>query len=175
MRTRTAVVVGLVGVIALVTVVGATVVNRIGVDLKIGEPPHLEPIAVPASACPPLALVRVSAARAGEGWLHQFDSKAANWRAFASQLHPKLQVFAAALYATIPRTPRPVAVRLTTVLRDVDIGLRELPGSTDLYQYLSATNFAVLHGQQALSEASDLVGDACGAPLYSGPAQDISA
>jgi hypothetical protein len=54
------------------------------------------------------------------------------------------------------------------------IGRRCVRSSTSLVQYLAVTNFAVLKGEQALVEASDLTGAACGPRLYDSAAQNIS-
>jgi hypothetical protein len=130
----------------------------------------LEPVPVAASACPALAAVRESARRAGDLWI----AVPANWQTFAAQLGPELDTFARALRAAIPVTPPVVASRLRTVLHEVEIGLRQLPASTDLSRYLDATHFALFEGVDALADASDLVGGACGAPIYAGLATGLT-
>lgn len=159
-----------IGVAAVVGTAGCAAVivhlnSAIG-DLALHERRHLDPIAVPSSACPTLGLVRVTAARAGEGWWEQIDPHPPPWDDFAAQLEPKLEQFAIALHVAIPEAPDRVAVRLKNVLREVEIGRRELPNSANVFEYLTRTDNAVLDGEQSLSDASDLVGGACGPPLY---------
>ena len=93
-------------------------------------------------------------------------SDAKTWHTFATPLDPKLKRFSIALRAAIPRTPAPLSIRLQRVLHYVEVGQPELSDSTTVYDYLSRTNYAVIDGERSLSEASDLVGDACGEPLY---------
>lgn len=142
--------------------IGAAQIRGLDVEF-LGEPSHLKPIAVPPRACPALGQVRVAAAAAGEGWLDQRDER--QWSAFRTQLAPKLDRLVLALDGAIPVSPPPIAARFERIRREVLIGQRELPRSTDLFRYLTATDDAVLKGERSLREASDLVGNACGAAL----------
>jgi hypothetical protein len=150
----------------------AVIAERLGDsldDLQFfgAERRHLDPVPVPDDACPALGLVRTTAAQAGEGWLEQLGADNQHWRQFAEELGPKLQLFDAALVAAIATSPPPVALRLEEVLNQVRVGQQQLAASTDLMQYLAATEFAVLDGEAALADASDLVGGACGERIYS--------
>jgi hypothetical protein len=123
MRTRTALATGLIGLAAGGLALAMTV-SHLGGDIDIGlsgDRKHLHAIAVPSSACPSLARVRVTALAAGDGWWRQLGSNEPPWRAFAHQLGPKLDQFAAALYAAVPNVPPPIAARLGKVLGEVAI------------------------------------------------------
>jgi hypothetical protein len=174
MRIRVALAVGLIGlgfgVLAMVMAV-----SHFSGDVRIGattDPEHSprdrSPIVrvspTPTRAC-------VTALTAGDGWWRQLESDAPPRQDFAVKLRPKLDHFGAAL----PNVPRPVAVRLETVLSEVAIGQHHLRSSTSLTQYLAQTNLAVFKGERALVEASDVTGTACGPSLYDSTAKNVSA
>jgi hypothetical protein len=171
MRARTVLGLGIAAAVTLAGLFAIVSIVRFGSSLDglnhLGDTePELQPIPVSPSACAPLDAVRTAAAQAGDGWMSQLSADAAAWDAFVAQLGPELQLFADALRAAIPHVPAPLGERLQRVLRHVERGQRELPTSTDLNQYLAATGAAVFMGEQALAEASQLLGTACGPPLY---------
>jgi hypothetical protein len=126
-------------------------------------PQALKPIPIPAASCPYLRAVHATAERAGAGWGDVlFSSDRKRWRRFAVQVGPKLAAFDLALRAAIPNTPRPVATRLRRNLRQVEIGRARLTVSRDGWDYFDRTHWAVITGYENLSDASDLVGHACG-------------
>ena len=69
-----------------------------------------------------------------------------------------------------PHVPEPIAERFRTMQWDIAVGRNYLPQSHDVNELVFQPNdrFPLMGGWHALGEASDLVGTACGAPLYSG-------
>lgn len=117
----------------------------------------LKPVPVPASACPYLRRVHDTAGSAGQAqW--QVDSLTD----FHAQLGPNLVAFESALRAALPRVPVKVATSLREVLVHVSVGVRQLDTSRSAAEYETASSGDVLAGLDALNDASDLVGNACG-------------
>ena len=112
-------------------------------------PTCLDPIAVPASACPALAQVRTTAGDAGQGCVRPARPCRMGSRCSWDR---KLDQFVriVVMRAAIPQAPQPIALRLQTVLREVEVGQQHLAGAPDVAQYLVATDYAVLKGEQAL-------------------------
>jgi hypothetical protein len=159
-----AIVLGVVG-LALVSAVFVSCVATLDHDSgSIGSSP-LQPIAIPAAACPYLRTVNATAERAGEGWFDGTLSDPNTWRPFATQLALKLAVFELALRVAIPKVAQPVATELRKTLAEVRIGRAKLGGAISVRDYMKRTDYAVSGGYLTLSRASDLVGDACGFTL----------
>jgi hypothetical protein len=138
-------------------------------NLNLNLGPHRAPIPIPHRSCASLRAVQLTAADAGQSWgTVLLSNDAAGWQTFASQLGPRLARFDVALRAAIPNVPAPVAAELRDVIQQVDIGRRQLPHAKSSAAYTSLTNNAVFIGYEALGEASDLVGNACGFTLAPG-------
>jgi hypothetical protein len=113
-----------------------------------------------------LQRVHDAAADAGRGWFGVIsDDDPKRWHDFAAQVSPKLRQLDVTLRDAVPRVPAPVAEKLQEVLRQVDIGRVELPRARTWSEYSDSTGGAVEGGYFALSDASVLVGRACGFTL----------
>lgn len=133
------------------------------IDVGPRTVPSKPTIAVPRSACPYLQVVNVTANAAGEHWQEALGYESPKtWRPFARQLAPKLANLELALAVSIPHVPKPVAADFRTTLQSVTTGRPPLLISKTADDYSNRTGFGVLNGYLALSDASDLVGDACG-------------
>jgi hypothetical protein len=130
-------------------------------------PPTPKTVPIRATACPYVRAVHVTASAAGQGWgkIDIFSKDPKPWRPFASQLRPKLANLELALRITIPHVPAPVAKNLRVTLTEVRIGRSKLDQSVSALDYMNRTDEAVFTGYTSLSDASDLVGHACGVTL----------
>jgi hypothetical protein len=122
--------------------------------------PRYKPIAIPPRACPALKVVQVTAA-AAEALLSEPSTKLgspAADRRFAAALAP----LDFSLRATAIQVPERLQVELAATARQVEIGRALIA-----YRQGGSTSFldAVFAGAMSLSNASDLVGHACGFPL----------
>ena len=135
------------------------------INLNVGPrtAPSKPTIAVPPSACPYLEVVNVTANAAGEHWQEALGYETPEtWRPFARQLAPKLANLELALTVSIPHVPKPVAVDFRKTLQSVNAGRPPLLISKTADDYNNRTSLSVFDGYLALSDASTLVGDACG-------------
>jgi hypothetical protein len=130
-------------------------------------PPPVQPIHIPAAACPFLRAVSVTVNRAGEGWTSAITDSPKQWRGFAKQLAPKLASFELALRTAIPHTPRAVSRDLSATLHQVRVGRVHLAASRDFFDYEGKSHDAVTNGLDSITHASQLVGRACGGLLIS--------
>lgn len=150
----------MIGIVVAVVVVMSSVKPLD--DLGVRAP--LKPILIPTTACPYLRSVSASASTANyRAGLAASDGK--SWRAFAEQTAPALAALQRSLELAIPHVPRPVAVQLRLTLHQVVIGRPALVTSRSSADYLDKTNGAQLIGFSALTDASSLVGNACGLTL----------
>ena len=159
----------ILGAIALgvgsVVVAGVAVLSSVG-DVTIGRKP-LEPIPVPASSCSYLRQVHDAAEPAGREYLRflagRTDPRA--WGTEAAQHSQQLAALELALVAAIPYVPARVASELQQVSANVAAGRREVAAARSATDYVSRSSGQVFDGTTALSNASDLVGNACGFEL----------
>jgi hypothetical protein len=148
----------------------ASCVNSFSHSFGTFGAPAVKPIPIPAAACPYLLVLHVAADSAGVGWVKALDyDTTKQWRPFAVQLAPKLGVLETALLVASVHVPRPVAADFTDALHQVVIGRPPLAASSDVDAYLAATNSAVMQGWSDLSNASGLIGNACGFTFMSFP------
>jgi hypothetical protein len=131
---------------------------------ELGARAPVKPIPIPATACPYLRSVSVSASAANySAGLAASDGR--SWRAFAERTAPALASFERSLQLALPHVQRPVAAQLRVTLHQVLIGRPALMISRSSADYLNRTNLAPLIGFSALADASGLVGNACGFTL----------
>ena len=129
---------------------------------RFAERRRLAPIAILPSACTPLESVRTSTAELTDFWdRHLFGHQ--DWTAGRVALTPKLERFELAVVLAEKEVPPRVRTQFEVVAKNVEYGRTQLATSTDAWAYVSNSGF--FDGWNALSDASDLVGNACGAPL----------
>ena len=124
-----------------------------------------EPIPVPQTACPYLAQVRERAARLTELW-EQPVLAGAPWPQTRDRIVDNLASFELELVAAEPHVPDRVRAELVAVVEKVRVGRLTVPRSSNWAD--AATTHEFGEGLDALTNASDLVGPACGEPLYTG-------
>jgi hypothetical protein len=162
---------GLVGLASVVIVLLLAVATGIGYvadglsNIRVGPVP-LDPIAVPVESCPYLRPVRVIGARLDARWTHALAGTE-SWSSFRTYLGPELAEFESALTMAERHVPEPVARKFEVIVLDVRLGRAELPHQRSEADVLfpAGRESALLEGVHALNDASDLVGDACGARL----------
>jgi hypothetical protein len=120
------------------------------------------PIPIPPTACPYVRLTAAAAAEAAKPW-HDAFAPAADWARFSKDLSAPLANLDAALTATVPNVPAPVAQDLRTVQHDVEFGRVQLFAANSVSEYMNGSK--VFEGFTALGHASALVGTACGPQL----------
>jgi hypothetical protein len=135
-------------------------------DLDFGRR-HLAPIPVAPSACPSLEPVRAQAAALQDLWLRGLDGSVASDR-FRDELELRLTALQADAHAAEAHVPAPLAEKLRAMEWDIAVGRNELPHAGGPNPLLSDPQFHLFDGLNALADASDLVGSACGAPVYAG-------
>lgn len=132
-------------------------------DLKFDfnrTPGIYKPIPVATAACPYLRRVHDTAGRAGELWV------AATFGDFAhvkrGDVKLALADFSVALRRATPHVPNAVRQQLVVTVRQVQVGERDVLKARTMQDYGMATMSAITAGNDALGNASDLVGKACG-------------
>jgi hypothetical protein len=157
-------VIGALALVGAVIVVGIVAfVSSLG-DITIGRK-HLEPIPIAASSCPYLRQVHDAAEPAGTAYLRAFTSRRTDpgaWPIEAAQHAQQLAVLELTLSAAIPHVPPRVATELERVKLNVAAGRKEVAAARSASEYLSRSSGQVFDGVDALGNASDLVGNACG-------------
>jgi hypothetical protein len=132
--------------------VGACV-KLVGDHVRIG-PQRLSPMSISVDACPYLGAVHAASVKLNEEWARALDGTVA-W--------PMLE---GALSRAESYVPERIASRLETVVRDIRLGSAELAHATSVADVVfpggGSRVSPVVDGVTALSEASDLVGSACG-------------
>ncbi len=145
-------------VLALAGVGGCTAVVIHGIgnfDMHFGRE-KLDPIPVPPQACPYLDPVRVVVADLTNLWNeHLFPPR--------EQLVPKLDALDVVLKNAQPHVPTRIAKEFDVVLLETRVGRDELTRDPNAI-YMDS----LAKGVNALANASDLIGDACGYTLYTG-------
>jgi hypothetical protein len=149
--------------VGVVVVAGVALVSSLG-NISIGRK-RLEPIPIAASSCPYLRQVHDAAEPAGKTYLdalvsHRTDPRA--WPIEAAQHAQQLAVLELTLSAAIPHVPPRVATELERVKTNVAAGREALGAAGSESDYVSRSSGQVFDGVDALANASDLVGDACG-------------
>ena len=156
------------GVIVALLVAGAVTVGVALASIDVGDIGRRSPtkaIPIPATACPYLRVVSVAASDANHWDQGIATGDVKSWRAFAKRTAPTLAALDHSLRLAIPHVPKPVATQLRWTLLNVVKGRPALLGSESYIDYLHQSEDAVTGGYAALSEASDLVGNACGFTL----------
>jgi hypothetical protein len=137
-----------------------------GFDLKIGRK-HLAPIPVAPAACPYLEPVREQSAALDDLWMRGLNGSVASDH-FRDELDLRLIALQADAHAAEAHVPAPIVQKLRTMEWDIAVGRNELPHAQGPGPLLSDPQFPLFDGLNALADASDLVGPACGAPVYAG-------
>lgn len=129
-------------------------------DLNLNETPGVyKPIPVSTSACRSLRRVHDTADRSGQLLLASgFGSLAESKRDLVTF---RLLEFDLALQRAMPHVPRAVQKQLRATLVQVRAGEQALKGAASLSAYGTAALANAIDGNQALGNASDLVGHAC--------------
>jgi hypothetical protein len=135
----------------------------------------VEPVPVPAEACPYLKMVRVTSEAAAAPWLDALPNAPSDpvaWNAFSARLSTALALFDATLHNAAAHVPEPIADDLRFVEARVVMGRAALPLAHSYAEYSSTVTPALFDGVNRLSHAGALAGGACGfrvAPLLFGP------
>jgi hypothetical protein len=155
----------LLGAIALAAVLGVMFVLSLD-DLTIGRKP-LDPIPVAASSCSYLRPVHDAAEPARREYLRALSGRSdpRAWGAEAALHAQQLTALKLTLIAAIPHVLARVAAELEHVSRNVTAGLTELAAPDSASDYVRRSAGHALDGNDALNNASDLVGRACGFEL----------
>jgi hypothetical protein len=125
---------------------------------------HLDPISIPARACPYLDAVRITGTSAGNatGDLVVNRPSAHAVATFKTEYPAKLAAFELALRAAATQSPEPVRAQLTEVAKQVAWGRTLVRDAPDVPTFASSAFGPLMSGVSALQDATDLVGDACG-------------
>ena len=132
-------------------------------NIRIGREP-LPPIAVPAAACPHLRPVHDLAVLLNKQWARALDGREP-WPSFRPDLSSELATLETALSRAESHVPAPIASKFEVVVLDVHLGRAELPREKSAMEVIKpAANrrSPLIEGVNALADASDLVGNACG-------------
>jgi hypothetical protein len=140
-----------------------------GLNFNLGERKHLAPIPVPSTACPYLAPVREQANALNDLWWHEIGGSLGS-RPFLPELELRLVALQQSAASAAPRLPAPIATRLRAMSLYIQAGRPELARARTATDLIADAKFELFDGLHTLADASDLVGSACGAPLYSGVA-----
>jgi hypothetical protein len=147
--------------IAFVTVV--VTAATIGDQFHIGRR-TLSPISVSMNACLYLRPVHDVAVRLNDQWNRALDGRQ-RWPSFRAQLASELPKLESSLRRAESHVPARIVSKFEIVVADVHLGRAELPRASSIGDVLTLTGQAkspVIEGANALSDASDLVGNACG-------------
>ena len=87
---------------------------------------------------------------------------------FHDELELRLIALQAGAHAAEAHVPAPITEKLRAMQWDIAVGRNELPHGDGPSSLLSDPQFPLFDGLNALADASDLVGTACGAPVYTG-------
>jgi hypothetical protein len=126
---------------------------------------QLHPVPVPREACTTLVPVRQATNHLANFWNRALVHED-TWRAHKARLRPELGVLEVRAKLAEPNVPTVIRTRLDLLAAELDRGRGDLPRASDMMVYITTASFA--RGMRALEEVSNLVGSACGAPLYSG-------
>jgi hypothetical protein len=156
--------------LVVLLIVAGWVLSRIGLPLD-GLDIGIKPIPVPATACPSLRLVHDDAARATAVWnpVWSGTETPSQAREFWVEMGPILERLDQSLHRALPRVPAPIAAQFRVSIRDVEVGQAALLYFRDPHRYMSATFSQLFEGSDALWQASQLVGNACGFDLWDVP------
>jgi hypothetical protein len=138
-----------------------SVMNSLG-NIQIGRR-RLDPIPVPRDACRYLTPIRDKTSELKALWQQGEDG--AQWPGVRARIVSKLPEFERLVEAAQPHVPVRIRTEFETVVSKVEVGRVTLPATNSWGEALSGELFA---GLDALANASDLVGTACGEPLYTG-------
>jgi hypothetical protein len=166
MSVATCIVLGIVALgVACVIVAGVALLSSLG-DVRIGRRP-LKPIPVAATSCPYLRLVHGAAGPAGDTYLRLLSAQddPGEWEGEKSRHAQQLLVLELALRDASTHVPSRIASELDQVVTNVAAGRKELAAATSASEYVSRSASQVFSGNEALANASDLVGSACGFEL----------
>jgi hypothetical protein len=176
-RTKRRILIGVAVALAVVVLVPVAGIAWVVLFFDFGfdfdfEREHLAPIPVAAAACPSLRPVRARATALHDLWWRGISGEVARPQ-FRRRLRSQLQAFELELTAAEPHVPAPIAQRFRVVRWHIAAARDDLAradGPVDALVPGPDGTSPVLDGTHALAEASDLVGTACGAPLYTGVA-----
>jgi hypothetical protein len=158
-----------VGIIALgvggVVFAGVAFLSSLG-DVRIGRR-SLQPLPVASTSCPYLRQVHDAAGPAGDSYLRLLSAQndPSAWDVDKSRHAQELQVLELTLRDASTHVPPRIAAELDQVVRNVAVGRRELAAATSASEYVRQSASQVFTGNDALANASDLVGSACGFEL----------
>jgi hypothetical protein len=152
---------GLLGLGLVAAGLNIGVASSTGGGLNL-EPPRLKPIAISPQACPSLDAVRV-ASGAAEGFWNRDAITKLGTPAVDRRLDALLAPLDHAVRVAVPRAPARLRLELSGLAQQVEIGRALIA-----YKQAGSIPFfdSVMAGVKSLSNASDLVGRACGLPLY---------
>jgi hypothetical protein len=159
----------ILGVIVLgvgsLVLAGVAFLSSLG-NITIGRKP-LKPIPVPASSCPYLRQVHDAAEPAGREYLRLLAGRTdpLAWGTEAAQHAQQLAVLELTLAGAIPHVPTRVASELQHARANVAAGRKAVAAAGSATDYVSRSAGQAFAGTDALSNASDLVGNACGFEL----------
>ena len=125
-------------------------------------PRHLKPIAIPKAACPSLNVVRIASSKAEAYWNGRDAFTSLGTPAADKQLDALLAPLDYSVRVAATQVPARLAGELSDVSSQVEIGRALIA-----YRQTESPHFidALGAGVHSLSNASDLVGTACGLPL----------
>jgi hypothetical protein len=170
-RQEVAALIAIFGALAAIPVAGiiglGIILSRLDFDLHLGRE-HLAPIPVPTQACPYLEPIRDQSNALSQLWMNGGLSGTVPFDKFRAELDLRLIALEADVRTAAPHVPAPIAERFRTIEWDVAVGRNYLPQSQNANELVFNDQFPLIPGWHALGEASDLVGTACGAALYSG-------
>jgi hypothetical protein len=152
---------GLLGLGLVAAGLKVGVASSTGGSLDAGRP-RLKPIAVPANACPSLDAVRVASGAAAGFWSRDAMAKLGT-PAVDRRLDALLAPLDHAVRVAATQAPARLRLELSGLAQQVEIGRALIA-----YKQAGTLPFfdSLMAGVKSLSNASDLVGRACGLPLY---------
>jgi hypothetical protein len=135
-------------------------------DLAGHERKHLDPISIPASACPSVESIHKSAndlqiAYPIGSFSYDANQHALTWPQTRERLRQAANAFEYSIAAGMPHFPVRVQRYLATARDDVVAGRRHLVVAHDTADFSNRANSLFEHGQRAIGYAGDLIGHRC--------------
>jgi hypothetical protein len=159
---RRSVGIGFAAALVIALVAGGTFFDNLG-RVRFGRQP-LSAIGVSADACPYLNRVHTLVVRLDRQWTDALAGRD-RWPTFRTELATELPALQAALVRSEPYVPEPIGSRFETMVLDLRLGVAELPQAASVMDVLvrpGTSKSPLVDGVNALADASDLVGEACG-------------